>query len=148
MGVKTKSYSTRKKSDEVAEQTGKKLQDTKLSSREQMMESIKLRKEINIDALDDVDKDIAKFESQKDKRRKGLFVKLEQLQDKAEEDYGAKNEWSRLMATFGLMDAWELAVEMEEISSVQRQNAQILQLTAKYIAFPEFNNPKKIEPLS
>lgn len=147
MGVKTKSYSTRKKSDEVAEQTGKKLQDTKLSSREQMMESIKLRKELNIEAVNDTDKAIAKFESQKDKRRKGLFVKLEELQDKAEDDYGAKNEWSRLMATFGLMDAWELAVEMEEISSVQRQNAQILQLTAKYIEFPEFNNPIKIEQL-
>lgn len=141
-----KARSKEKVGNEAKPETAQTLKDDHITSKHQLMEQIKLRKEIVGGALQQWDQDIVAHETTSDIDRKKVYVRLLKLQQSAETDQTAKNEWSRLCATWKVEDPFAMATQIEKISSHQRRHANMMELVYKYLPFTEFTQGKVVRP--
>ena len=125
-------------SDQIEDQLGEKLTSTKITSEIDYLKKMKLRSYLMANGTDET-KAIASFQSQDDKRKEQIYVKLIKLykdSEKEEKDEMEgktpgrvkRNEMSNIYATFGYEDLYSIACDISEIQRVKQSNKNVLSI--------------------
>ena len=125
-------------SDQIENELGEHLSTSKITSEIDYLKKMKLRSYLMANGSDET-KAIASFQSQDDKRKEQVYVKLIKLykdSEKEEKDEldgktpgrAKRNEMANIYATFGYEDLYSIACVISEIQRVKQSNKNVLSI--------------------
>ena len=126
-------------SDQIENELGEHLSTSKITSEIDYLKKMKLRSYLQTHGASDEVKAIASFQSQDDKRKEEIYVKLIKLYKDAEKEEkdeldgktpgrAKRNEMSNVYATFGYQDLYSIACVISEIQRVKQSNKNVLSI--------------------